>query len=317
MNTSPIVVSLSPALERYLWVDKLEAGAIHRPARVEVAAGGKGVHVALAVRQLGLNSIRLAGVLGGHTGQQVEALCSAEQLAAVWTSGRHDTRVCTCVIDQAEQAMTEFYEPPTMVTAGEWAALADGVVDDVPHASGAMVALSGTVPGSVIPEDFAALVHRLRERGAVTMLDTSLHHLAAALRRGADWVKVNAEEAQAVCGGGGTGSIEAVADLARRLRDRGADNAVVTAGPLGSVAALEDGAVLQVSTPVVERGMAVGSGDCYLAGLLVSLSSGEEVPRALRLAAAAAAANASAARVATFTEAALREAFEATVITPC
>lgn len=314
MITTPTMVVLSPALERYLWVDRLDAGAIHRPSRVEVTAGGKGLHVALAARRLGLESIRLAGVVGGATGEQIKALSARQQMVCDWTQGSRDTRVCTCIVDEAEQTMTEFYEAATPVTDSEWAAFTEGVSDGVPAGSGAIVALSGTVPGSVAPRDFARFVRRLRERGAVTMLDTGLVYLAAALECGPDWVKVNADEARAVCGSGDTESIEGIDQLARELRDRGARNAVVTAGPRGSVAALDDGAVVAVSAPVVERGMAVGSGDCYLAGLVVALSRGEGKRGALRLGTAAAAANASAPLVATFSDEALQRAMDAIVL---
>ncbi len=80
-------------------------------------------------------------------------------------------------------------------------------------------------------------------------------------------------------------------ELSRRLVAAGASSAVVTLGAPGAVAVI-DGDVWQVHTRPVAAVNPVGSGDCFAAGLVLAFGRGEDAAAALRLAAGAAAANA-------------------------
>ena len=80
-------------------------------------------------------------------------------------------------------------------------------------------------------------------------------------------------------------------ELARRLCAAGAAGAMLTLGAAGAAGVL-GGEEWRVTTPPVRAVNPVGSGDCFSAGLTLALQRGEGVAAALRLAAAAGAANA-------------------------
>ncbi len=76
------------------------------------------------------------------------------------------------------------------------------------------------------------------------------------------------------------GDAAAVA-LARDLRARGAELAVVTLGPAGSLAQSADGTWRQPAIPV-EVVDSLGAGDAFIAGVIAALLAGEDVASALR-----------------------------------
>ena len=59
MNHPPhiLCISLSPALDRYITVNKFEIGKINRTAQVDERAGGKCINVSRAIRQSGGNPL--------------------------------------------------------------------------------------------------------------------------------------------------------------------------------------------------------------------------------------------------------------------
>jgi len=103
-------------------------------------------------------------------------------------------------------------------------------------------------------------------------------------------VKVNGAEAGALLGHPVSTAGEAVA-AARDLRALGPSAAVVTLGREGAVAVDATGAAWRVHPVVADGRFPTGSGDAFLAGLLVALVGGATFPDALRLATGAAAAN--------------------------
>jgi fructose-1-phosphate kinase PfkB-like protein len=81
----------NPAIDRTLYLETLRPGEVQRAGNVLVAAGGKGLNVARAIRTLGGNPLCM-GLIGGHAGNLLEDLAKGEGLAAYWTQTRSETR---------------------------------------------------------------------------------------------------------------------------------------------------------------------------------------------------------------------------------
>lgn len=301
-------IATAPAWERYLWVGELEPGAIHRTSRVTVRPGGKGVHVALAGSRLDLRT-KVLGIADGGTGQAFRAALAVDGIDARFVAGEALTRTCTCIVDESTRLVTEIDEPATAVTTGEWS---DLVATATTALHGARVlAISGSLPASVSPERVASLIQAAAVAGALSVLDTSGPALRHGLAARPDWVKVNEHEAREVLGA----SLAVVdLELARGLQALGGRNAVVTLGERGCAAALEGGEVIRVVGQPVVRGAAVGSGDCFLAGLAAGLIEACAPQEALTLATAAAGLNAGSVLVAEFTRADVARAQRAVTV---
>ncbi len=283
-----VSVAPSPALDRTLVVDgDVTPGAIHRPSAAVAVAGGKGLNVARAAHALGADVVGVA-VLGGPTGETVRRLLAGAGVLTACVEGAHDTRTCTTVAAGSTSVLTEFYERATEVTPSEWAELERTVGDELDRRPG-WLTVSGSMPPGAPVDAVARLTRLAHTRGAKVAVDTHGDALAAALDERPDVVKVNEHEAATVLG---ATSLDAAA-AAQALHDRRAHGwlTVVTAGTAGAWAVAGDDTWHVAAARA--GAFPVGSGDCFLAGLVVALStSAADVPAALRLAAGAAAANA-------------------------
>jgi 1-phosphofructokinase family hexose kinase len=269
-----VCVSPNPAIDKLFAVEALEPGAIHRPASFVRVPGGKGLNVARAAATLG-GDVRAVAWLGGHHGrwiaEKLETL--GLPLTAVWHSG--ETRSCLSVADEQTRSLTEFYEDASPVTAAEWQEFVERYGEAVEGAS--WVTVSGSLPPGSAVEGYAELARR----GNVSLDTTQLGAAQPAL------LKVNAAEAAQLTG-------EDAPAAARKLHERiGGEGKVVV------VTRGEDGAVLIDPGGQEWHGTLdswgpypVGSGDAFLAGLVVALDRGAFWPEALRVALGAGAANA-------------------------
>ena len=316
-----VCVALSPSIDVTYVVPELVVGTIHRPTGVYRVPGGKGFNVARAAHTLGA-SVVATGVLGGDSGAWMVAMLARTGIRMAPVTGARPTRTCVSIADQSAGGLTEFYEPPPMITPKAWSHLL-ATVARICEERPSWVSLSGSLPPGPVPEALADLVAAAKGAGARVAVDTHSTALAAAVGAGADLLKVNVEEAAAVLGQGhGTGYTPALpreqgiptdqgirpataggdantdandpASLAGRLlaASPGTDLAIVTAGADGAVLARRDGTGLHLYLDV--RGdYPVGSGDSFLGGLLTALAHApDEIEAAARLAVGAGAANA-------------------------
>lgn len=265
-----LCVAANPSIDRLFAVDRLEAGAIHRPTGFVQVAGGKGLNVARAAAELG-GDVRAAALLGGHAGRWIADELAGEgvELHAAWAQA--ETRSSLSVAGAAE-GLTEFYEHGLPVSADEWAAFATLVAGLA--AGSSWMTLSGSLPPGAPADGYVSLV---------PVTSTALDSRAAGIEAGPAVVKLN--EAEAGAGEGGA------AAAARALHERSGGAAIVTRGRDGALLVTPQGDEM-AGRVASEGAYPVGSGDAFLAGLVVALDGGADWPDALRAALGAGAANA-------------------------
>jgi len=283
-----VCVAANPSIDKLFEVDALRVGAIHRPEAFIAVPGGKGLNVARAAAALGAG-VTAVPLLAGHAGRWIEEALAAEAVptAPAWAAAG-ETRSSLSVADRETGRLTEFYEDGTPVTVVDWEALETDVRSAIEPEG--WVTLSGSAPPGAPDDAYARLVRVARDAGAAVAVDARGSTLRHALEASPDLVKVNAEEATEVVGGSvetEAGALAAADELVRR--SRGAAVAV-TMGRRGCVMVAGD---VRLRGSVDAAGpYPVGSGDSFLAGLVVGRDRGSDWKDALRLAVGAAAANA-------------------------
>ena len=68
-----ITVTMNPAIDKTVTIDRLCPGGLNRIKEVEYDAGGKGINVSKTIKALGGESIA-TGFLGGNTGKNREGM---------------------------------------------------------------------------------------------------------------------------------------------------------------------------------------------------------------------------------------------------
>jgi tagatose 6-phosphate kinase len=289
-----LCVTPNVSVDRTLLVPGFAAGEVWRAEEVHAGCGGKGVNVARAIVALG-HSATCAGMLGGHMGRLAAESAAAEGLDAKWTWIGSETRTCVIIVGSKGVASV-VNEPGGSISAADW----ERFVDDVAAAasSASAVCISGSVPPGMPAGGLRELIGRAGRYGCPVWLDASGRVLAEAVAEAVagapaavpTGIKINAQEA-AVLVGQPIASAEAAVIAAEEIRQRGPRHVAITLGPAGAVL-VSDEARLWARSPPIAALSTVGSGDCFLAGLMAGWQERGSPEEALLLATAAGTANA-------------------------
>jgi 1-phosphofructokinase family hexose kinase len=285
-----LCLSANPSVDKLFEVERLVRGDIHRPGGFVQTAGGKGLNVARAATALGAEVTAIA-LFRGHAGRWLDEQLSAEGVAtaAVWTHG--ENRASLSAADRETGSLTEFYEHGAEIPEAAWVELMHLTAER--FVRGDWLTISGSLPKGAPASGYRDVVADAREAGVRTALDAEGEPLRLALESKPDIVKVNAAEAGGLLGVPTGWRDEAIA-AAQKLRELAGGHGhagVVTRGADGVVVTSPEGDVYEGLLYVRHR-YPVGSGDAFLAGLVVALDRGDDWPAALRLALGAATANA-------------------------
>ena len=275
----------NPAIDRTLVVPNLTLGKVHRASETIVAAGGKGLNVARAIRLLGGESFCM-GFAGGHSGHLLADLAQEEGQNALWTWTHSETRTCTIFVSREGDA-TEVDEPGQPVSPAGWEQLRLDVKKHVSQFE--LACISGSLPPESSMDDLHKLLSMLVETGKQIWVDTSGTALSSILNFRGLCIKVNGNEIGKSLGFDVT-DIPSAQRALTILRDGGQSTCAVTLGAAGALLVTEEGRWVARS-PRVRAISSVGSGDSFLGGLLHALDQKRDWTEALRDAVAAGAAN--------------------------
>lgn len=279
-----LCVTPNVSIDRTLIVPGFAAGRVWRAAEARARCGGKGINVARAVRALG-GEATCCGLVGGHSGRLAAERLAAEGLAARWTWIEAESRTCIIVVGEGGEA-TVINEAGSPVSAADWARL----VADVAGAAAGTDAVC--ICGSLPPGPPAGVLTRLIEAAGErpVWVDTSGAWLVEAVRAAPSGIKINLDEAAALIGrplASGTEAAQAAAELCRQ----GVGMLAITLGSAGAVLADVAEKWRAMPPPIAARSP-VGSGDAFLAALVLAVCEGEDRGQALARAVAAGSANA-------------------------
>ncbi|HLL14775.1 MAG TPA: 1-phosphofructokinase family hexose kinase [Pyrinomonadaceae bacterium] len=282
-----LIVNLNLAVDHIVEVEELRAGEVQRSRGTLAVAGGKGVNVARVLKTLGEESL-LSGFAGGRAGELITAGLRAENIASLLTRVREESRTCLIINDRARGQQTVINAPGANVGEAEWRDFEATYTRELPRAG--LVIINGSLPPGLPPDTYARMTTAAHAAGGRVLLDCAGAPLGHALGARPFLVKINGAEA-AELSGAPVADFPAAARAARHLRERGAENAMITLGEQGALLDFAGGRY-RFSAPQVRAVNSVGSGDAALAGLAAALRRGQTAEEAGALAVAAGAANA-------------------------
>ena len=97
-----LCVSLNPAIDKRLRLERLQHGRVNRASQVTPAAGGKAAHVAMVLRTLGADPLWL-GFAGGPTGAALVEGLKAMSIRAEAVATANATRMNLEILEKTEQ----------------------------------------------------------------------------------------------------------------------------------------------------------------------------------------------------------------------
>lgn len=285
-----VTVTLNPAIDYTVMLDRFEKGEIHRYSSCSYGPGGKGVNVSLLSASLGMDTTAL-GVAAGFSGREIvrlleEAGCKTDFL---FLEEGH-SRINLKVRSPGEKGVTE-----TDIN-GEGPAMPPEVLDRLGERLKALgredvLVLAGSVPASLPKDAYCRLLKHVEGKETLAVVDAAGETLLSVLPCRPFLIKPNLEEL------GQLFQIE-VKDIptAKRcaclLQEKGARNVAVSMGAMGALLVCEDGRSLFCQSARGEAVSTVGAGDSLVAGFLYGFKLHKTMEDALAWGTAAGAATA-------------------------
>jgi 1-phosphofructokinase len=289
MTATVVTVTLNPAIDRTIAVERLVLGSVHRAVSSQSNAGGKGVNVAGCLADWGVRPI-VTGILGRDNAAPFEAFFASKGVDDRFVRAPGETRTNIKIADLSTGDTTDVNLPGLAVAATTYDAVREVLADAV--RAGTLVVVAGSLPEGLPPETVANLVADLDRLGARIVLDTSGAPLARVLAPEAEHlphaVKPNRAELEDFAGRP-LASAAAVVDAARALVRRGIGLVVVSCGADGAYFVTADEALVARLPPVAALST-VGAGDAMVAGLVAGLAADAPLAEIARLGVAFAAA---------------------------
>lgn len=278
------VAGFNTAMDRRLEVPALRLGEVQRATAARALPGGKGLHVAQMIAELG-EPVRLVGLEDGEHATSLARHLHARGVE--WHPVRTSAKLRQCLaLQEANARVTEILEPGPSLDAGGCMALLDTLLGL--YATSNIIVLSGSLPGGLASDTYATLIRKAAEHALPCLVDASDEVLRHAIDARPWCVKPNADEASALLGRPVIEPDDA-GECVRWLYSRGVARPIVTLGARGAVGF--DGETLwHARTDPANVRNPVGSGDCFLAALAVGTARGESLTACMQLAAACGAA---------------------------
>lgn len=278
-------VTFNPSLDYIVSVDDFRLGMTNRTSSELILPGGKGLNVSMVLGNLGIDNTALgfvAGFTGAEIARRVEEMgVKSDFLSIGGGISRINLKLksidgteingCGPEIDQA--AVERLMEKLDILGQGD------------------VLVLAGSIPGSMPDETYRKIMERLAGRGVMTVVDATKNLLMNVLEYRPFLVKPNSHELGEIFGVELRDREEAI-PYARRLRELGAVNVLVSMAGQGAVLAAGDGEVYAAAAPRGKLVNGVGAGDSMVAGFLAGWMERHEYGHAFRMGIAAGSASA-------------------------
>lgn len=272
-------ITFNPAIDYIVHTDTMELGMVNRSCREKIHIGGKGINVSFVLKELGLTSKAL-GFIAGFTGDAIEKGVKEKGIAADFIHLKNGiTRINVKIKSEKE---TELNGQGPHIPEEALAALFRKL-DDL--ADGDTIVLAGSIPKTLPPNIYEQILQYTSCKQIKAIVDATGELLLRVLKYKPFLVKPNKHELGEMFGVT-LSSIEEIAEYARKLRNMGAQNVLISMAGDGALLIDENGVehLCGVCKGTVKN--SVGAGDSMVAGFIAGIQSGD-YDYALRLGTAA------------------------------
>lgn len=278
-------VTFNPSLDYIVTVKEFALGKTNRTVTEQMLPGGKGINVSTVLANLGIESTAL-GFTAGFTGEEI--VKRVQNLGFTCDFIRVPEGFSRINIKMKDFDGTEINGKGPIIGAAE--------VEQLFHRldqlkEGDVLVLAGSIPASMPDSTYRDIMSRLSDKGILFVVDATGELLLNVLEYHPFLIKPNNHELGEIFGVQ-LKTREAVIPYARKLRERGARNVLVSMAGQGAVLVDENGAVYELPAPRGKLVNAVGAGDSMVAGFLAGWMLKKEYLHAFKMGIAAGSASA-------------------------
>ncbi len=283
-----LTLTPNPCVDKTVFIDTLAVGTFMRSQKYSCVPGGKGTNVSRAAHAMGRPTTAMA-IVGGHTGAHVVDMIEHDdgvRCIPCWVAS--PTRTITTVLEETVHRQTAFFEPGSLVTAEEEAAIRRTFAASL---DGVKIAtFNGTVSDRRIKNLYHDLIPVAKDRGILTILDSHGPEFALGLEQVPYMVKPNVAESEELVGYR-LDTDEAKWRAVDFFHEKGVTLVVLSLGKQGALVS-RGGTRFHAIPPEIKEVNPVGSGDALVAGFAMGLLEDMALEEMARLGIAMGAANA-------------------------
>ena len=266
MKSYVVTVTLNPAIDKTVIIDKLQIGGLNRVQSVRMDPGGKGINVARVLHQFEI-PVYAAGVIAGIQGQNLLQYLNKEGIKTDFLTVPGETRTNLKVVEASSNITTEINEPGFSVESSDMEAFIQrlyGLLQDASY-----LVLGGSLPKQVDASIYQELMKISGKLGVRVILDADGEALLQGIQAVPYAIKPNLHELERLAGRKLTSDREILQE-ARKLLEQGIAIIIVSMGAQGAIVMDKKEAYRVRTAPIVPKST-VGAGDSMVAVLVYCL----------------------------------------------
>ena len=269
-------ITFNPALDYIVKMEEFNLGHVNRSGNEFVYAGGKGINVSIVLNNLGVKSKAL-GFIAGFTGDEIERRvrdfgCDTEFIKLSSGMSRINVKIKADVEseingggpDISEEALNNLYSQLDKLAEGD------------------ILVLAGSVPKTMPTDVYERIMERLQEKNVKFIVDTTGESLLKVLKYNPFLIKPNHHELGDLFGVK-LNNKEDVIEYAKKLKNMGAQNVIISMAGDGAVLIDSNGGVTTSNVPKGIVKNSVGAGDSMVAGFIAGYLNSEKVEEGFKL----------------------------------
>ena len=272
-------VTLNPAIDYLINLDNLEIGRINRVEDEKVYAGGKGINVSNMLKQLGHENTAL-GFISGFTGDFIVNTLMEKGINNKFISLKNGfTRINVKVKGKEE---TEINGKGPAITNNELNELYK-ILENLNSSD--ILVLAGSIPSTLDDKLYENIMDRIKDNNVKVVVDATKNLLLNVLKYKPFLIKPNNHELEEIFNVK-LNNNEEIIKYAKKLKEMGALNVLVSMGKDGALLLTENDEVYvsNVAKGIVKN--SVGAGDSMVAGFIAGYLNTNSYSEGLKLGAA-------------------------------
>ena len=261
-------VTFNPAVDYVVHTDEMTVGGVNRAKNENIYFGGKGINVSMVLNELGIKS-RALGFTAGFTGEAIEKGVSEKGIETDFVhleNGFSRINVKIKSSDETElngqgpniddKSLSKLFSKLDKLTEGD------------------ILVLAGSIPASMPSDIYEKILERLSGKNIKAVVDATKDLLMNVLKYKPFLIKPNNHELGEMFGVT-LKTTDEIAEYAKKLKDMGAQNVLVSMAGDGALLLDENGKthICGVCRGTVKN--SVGAGDSMVAGFIAGSEHGD------------------------------------------
>src|SRR5579863_2922269 len=270
MSKPILTLTVNPAVDRIVTVDRLVFEDRAYIESTTEAAGGRGINVSRVLARFGAKTIAIT-TSGREVGRKFEQQLEHDSFDKKIVKIRSNIRLNIAISDR-QGLSVKLNERGPKLSKLEQDRIFRAVEALLPNASWLM--LCGSAPPGMESHFYGRLIRLATEHHVDTFLDTDGDALLQALDAQPTIVKPNQSEAERLLNTALITRSQQI-DAVQRIKALGPHSVVLSLGSRGAIAATSSEGILEVLPPQVHSLCPIGAGDAMSAAIVWALEKGE------------------------------------------